>query len=280
MKKIIGSLLLCASLCLAFSATALSAPSPTDPHPVKHHHHKKHVKAKPGPDERVHMAQVWLVKLSYDPGQPDGYMGPRTRAALKAFERDHEIPVTDKITDEVFDLLRKEAEAAKAAETAATPRPDFYALHPDFYGYYGPEYSDPNMLNMPQSIPTRFGDMQLAEQQPALTRDYVITLNDQPIFHTEYQPSAIDLSRTFTVGEADAIVLTTYNNGNTVCPYQHFLIVLRPSSIDVFELYNCTRTYRAYTGHDGLFVSFPGNHVDGWSSGAMWRYDNGMLMRL
>ncbi len=50
---------------------------------------------------RVASAQAALQKLGYDPGPADGVEGPRTRAAIKKFQRDVALPETGRLTDDV-----------------------------------------------------------------------------------------------------------------------------------------------------------------------------------
>ncbi len=41
----------------------------------------------------VQSIQTALIEAGYDPGLPDGFKGPRTEAALKAFQRDHKLMI-------------------------------------------------------------------------------------------------------------------------------------------------------------------------------------------
>lgn len=59
--------------------------------------------------------QLRLAELGYEPGPADGMMGPRTRAAVCAFERDHAMPETGKVTPELAAAL---ATASPADATA------------------------------------------------------------------------------------------------------------------------------------------------------------------
>lgn len=86
--------------------------------------------------------------------------------------------------------------------------------------------------------------------------------------------------RTFNLSNADAIVLTSYAAGDSVCPYRHYLLVVRSNTSGLNPIEECTRDYQAYTENGMLYISFAGPHADGWSSGAMWRYDNGTLTKL
>jgi hypothetical protein len=278
MKKIGRFVLAGAAFCLLLGLVAAPVLAQAASSSHKHHHHKAH--AKPKPSERVRRAQNWLIKLGYNPGSADGFMGPRTKSAIVAFERDHNMHEDGKLTDKIYDLLNKEAEATKAAEAASTPHEDFFATHPDFYGYTAPDYSNPTVFNSPQPVPTRFGDLQISETKTGLTRAYTVTLNNQPVFHTEGQPSAINASRTFSVGDADAIIVTSYAPGDSVCPYRHSLLIVRAAGGGAQDINDCSRAYRASMDQGSLYIAFPGPHVDGWSSGDLWRFDGGRLERL
>jgi hypothetical protein len=59
--------------------------------------------------------QERLAALGYKPGKADGMMGPRTRAAIRAFERDHGMPQTGKITPELASALATAPEPEAAA---------------------------------------------------------------------------------------------------------------------------------------------------------------------
>ena len=41
----------------------------------------------------IQLIQTALIETGYDPGLPDGFNGPRTEAALKAFQRDHNLMI-------------------------------------------------------------------------------------------------------------------------------------------------------------------------------------------
>ena len=63
------------------------------------------------PDPTVMKIQGWLSEFGYDPGPADGFMGPRTRAAIRAFQRDHGMTVTGnpdaKFLDELVRAIKE-----------------------------------------------------------------------------------------------------------------------------------------------------------------------------
>lgn len=53
----------------------------------------------------IRALQRHLIDLGYDPGQPDGMIGPKTRDAILAFQQDQDLPPTGLITAELMALL-------------------------------------------------------------------------------------------------------------------------------------------------------------------------------
>jgi peptidoglycan hydrolase-like protein with peptidoglycan-binding domain len=228
----------------------------------------------------VRTAQIYLDQLGYNPGEADGIMGARTKAAIKAFQRDHHLRATGALTDATFRALSKEAGSRNPTRSSRAPQADFLASHPDFYGYYGKEGVNPTELGSPQTIPTRFGNVEISQQQNGSSSNYVVTINGQMVMHAENQPSYVNVSRTFNLDDADAILVTSYTGANATCPYRHQLLIVRTSGSGARNIAECSRDYEAYSENGMLLISFPGNHVDGISTGASWRYDHGTLEKL
>lgn len=68
---------------------------------------------------RTAAAQAALKKLGYNPGPADGVEGPRTRAAVSAFQRDAALPETGLVTDEIVKRL---AALVSAKDSTASTR--------------------------------------------------------------------------------------------------------------------------------------------------------------
>jgi len=94
---------LIAILCLVLAAS-VEAPAQTAPWDIK-------------------AIQNRLVDLGYGVGEVDGLLGPRTRAALRAFQGDRGLPVTGLPDGTTQDALFA-AEAPDAAAAASTPNDD------------------------------------------------------------------------------------------------------------------------------------------------------------
>ena len=57
--------------------------------------------------ELVAALQTALSKLGYDTGRADGLIGPLTRKRIRAFERDHKLEVTGRISGRLVDRIAK-----------------------------------------------------------------------------------------------------------------------------------------------------------------------------
>jgi hypothetical protein len=62
----------------------------------------------PCPRTDVAFYQTRLATLGYDPGPIDGYLGERTRAAIRAFQRARGLPVTGKLSPEIETAIRED----------------------------------------------------------------------------------------------------------------------------------------------------------------------------
>ena len=71
----------------------------------------------------IETIQVRLVDLGYDVGEVDGLLGPRTHAALRAFQADQGLPVTG-LPDGNTQRVLFAAEPPESAARARTPRDD------------------------------------------------------------------------------------------------------------------------------------------------------------
>ncbi len=263
------------------------------PHAIEHH-------AQNHGTAIMRTAQTHLAHLGYYKGKIDGASGPKTTAALKSFQRDHHIQVTGMLTTQTYNaLVEADMKVPPVASTLTAPATleaaeksaDFYATHPDFYGYYNQQYADP-MLTAPtvtgesgmpavrsQALPSRYGKLDMSEDRRGPGKAYDVMLNGQAIFQSDNQPSIIGVSRTFQLNDEDAIIFTTYNNDNIACPFKHYLLTLKSEGNNMREIGNCTHGYQAGVKEGSLFVVFPENG-SGRVVGNTWRYENEHLERL
>ncbi len=60
-------------------------------------------------DALVQQIQTVLQRIGYDPGAPDGHMGPLTRSAIDAFQRAQALTIDGQPSQDLLDVLRGEA---------------------------------------------------------------------------------------------------------------------------------------------------------------------------
>lgn len=78
------------------SSTAQAAPAAAAPQAVA---------AQPNLNQAVSTLQSQLAARGYDPGPVDGVMGERTRAAIRAYQRDRQMPVDGQVTQALVSSL-------------------------------------------------------------------------------------------------------------------------------------------------------------------------------
>ncbi len=104
-----------------------ASPNQEPPEP-KQRPPEKHVQ----PNAEVQTAQALLQTLGYDPGPVDGQMGPRTREAIMAFQRDHGFEADGRLN--IFLLIVMEAERLRRQDPslagAGGRGPKFAAIPP------------------------------------------------------------------------------------------------------------------------------------------------------
>ncbi len=297
MKKTLRVVFL-ACLVAVFSAPLSMSPAEASPHKHTHaskhkaskHKHKRHAKARSAAASDVRRAQERLVALGYFNGPADGLMGPKTRAALKAFQREQGLTIDGVLGPQTSRAL---AAADKAGVASAGPAalPDFFAVHADHYGHIDPQYADPMYLApasagdgvsaaaRTQPIPTRFAAINLTEAASGDVKRYDVTVNGISVLQADGQPSVIGVSRTFPLDKEDAIIFTAYRPQSLSCMYKHYLLTVREGANQLREIGNCTQGYQAHTVNNMLVVTFP-EADDARAVGATWRYDNGDLQKL
>jgi peptidoglycan hydrolase-like protein with peptidoglycan-binding domain len=109
--------------------------------------------AAPGANASVQTVQAALKAAGYDPGPADGQMGPKTAAALKAFQAAKGLPVTGQIDGATSAVLFGGAAAQKAPSGSSTgPRTVYIPGYPDAISCNGAGYSDRNSVALYEYI--------------------------------------------------------------------------------------------------------------------------------
>ncbi len=310
MKKLLRLALLAT---VAFGCLSLAELSPANAYFQHHHKHVKHVKHRKTKHKMhsrsnamVRDAQTSLVNLAYYRGKPDGVLGPKTVKAIKAFQHDHHLAVNGRLNKETYNAIIK-ADSARAMSSLPLPasalgplpmlpiesKVDTLKAQPGLVGQTNQQYADPLLggavvagegKGAPQAVRTqelssRFAKLDINENKNGPTRRYDMTLNGRPILQIDNQPSIIGISQTYALDNEDAIILTSYHDGDPVCAYKHYLLTLAEGRNELRAIGNCTHGYQARKVEDSLFITFP-EFDDQRLAGATWRYEGGELERL
>ena len=96
-------------------------------------------------DRQVEAVQRRLVELGYDAGVADGLMGPRTRAAIQALQRDRGLVQSGRIDAATLAALGLEEEPASTLAAPAAPvraPPETSLIPYERIGWKGPESAE------------------------------------------------------------------------------------------------------------------------------------------
>ena len=173
-------------------------------------------------DWRIGQAQERLQTLGFPPGPIDGVLGPRTKAALRQYQTQHNLPVTGGLDDATRTSLVPSEFPPRAAAGAQTPpmqAPPGGAFRkvstlvqlPDFFPGLGTLYVDP------KSLPA--GPFLAYDRQGHLVSSiYMLPLKDLGA-HRSFQDLPVAHA---TVNHVDIY----YNEGHPGVPDPHYHIVL------------------------------------------------------
>lgn len=264
MNLLRATALSCAALAICFSLSASPARAADD-------------------SEVIRTAQMRLASQGYYVGRYDGNMGPVTQHALMDFQRTNGLTVTGQLTPETFSLLEH--------KNYVSYQPTYYAPRADMVAYHT-TYGDRVLLTTTpiawdnywrytrsQEIPSRYGKLDVNEDDLGTVRHYEVTLNGKPVLFANNQPQVLRVSKTFALNGEDAVIFTAYH-GDGVCAYKSYLLTIHSdgSFNNPKEIGNCTGNFEAHVADNALFISFPANYLtNGWSTYDVWRYENNDL---
>jgi hypothetical protein len=243
-------------------------------HTVTHHarHHGKAAAITSG-TQVVRVAQQHLANLGYYGGRIDGLMGPQTKAAIKRFQYDKRLAVDGILGPQTRAAL--EAADQRVIGTQSVPLQNI-VIGPD--ANVNADYVAP-LNGGTEILSSRFARINVSESGHGADKRYAVTLNDQPLLNVDGQPSIIGISQTYSIGDEDMIVFSTYNAGDTLCTYKTHVLALTASGNQMIDIGNCTRAYQARVDDDSLYLAFP-EQDDNRAVGATWRVEGMTAERL
>ena len=273
-------------------APASETPATNPCGPAKVVHHKKKVshakksskkghatKSKKSNCDVVRKAQEQLARLGYYTGKIDCKLGPQTIRAIKNFQRDHGLKPTGILDEATLRALEEAAAGVLGSRAVKEP----FLTHDEVLivdDSYHQDYEMPLTANIAnRALYSRFARVTATESGNDGSKVYDVQVNGESILMAGSQPSVIGISKTYIMGDEDAIIFTTYNPESAVCAYEHYALVLTASGHKMLEIENCTRYYQAHVDKGSLYISFP-EHDDGRTLGATWRLEGATMTRL
>jgi hypothetical protein len=232
-------------------------------------------------------AQMRLAGLGYYVGRYDGVMGPLTHTALADFQGNNGLKVTGELTPETYSMLGQR---------------DYLARYPVAYGYRDGRYAyDARYTTAPvyfgdqvvawdgrwshvhtETVPTRFGKLDMTEDARGGLRHYTITFNGEPVIVAKNQPALLRVSQTFRLNDEDAVIFTAYTDDST-CAYKSYLLTTRADGThdNPREINSCSNNYEAHVTNGALFISFADGYATrNWAAWNVWRYEQGALVHI
>jgi len=259
--------------CFALTLGAAPASAKTK---HKHHvtHHARHIVKHSNAGSVIRIAQQHLANLGYYSGKIDGLMGPRTKAAIKHFQKEHSLK-----PDGVLGPKTKRAlDYADRPVSTTREFPVHEAVPIDTTSPINPEFA--NSLNGgTKIISSRFARLDVNETGFGADKHYNVNVNGQPILTVDGQPSVIGISPTYDLGSEDAVIFTTYSPNDPICAYKNHVLAMDATGAKLLDIDNCTRAFQARVDGGSLYISFP-EAGENRAVGAVWRLEGTSLERL
>jgi peptidoglycan hydrolase-like protein with peptidoglycan-binding domain len=230
--------------------------------------------------DAVRDAQMHLASMGYYIGRYDGEMNTLTQQAVMDFQRTNGLLVTGNLSPETASLMNHmDHQAEQQASAPAQMDPGAVAqqiamttITPTVLDNYWNSYRT-------QIVPSRYGKLEIKEDDRGTMRHYQVTVNDRPVLFADNQPQLLRVSKTYAMKDEDAVVLTAYS-GDSACSYKSYLMTIHSDGSYNLpqEIGNCANHFQAHLVNSTLMISFPGNHIaNGWPTWDVWQYKNNTL---
>jgi len=272
-KLIVGTSF--ALILLALSMSSAAAKTCPCRHTTKTHH--GHHAIATTSKTVVRIAQEHLSNLGYYAGKIDGVMGPQTRLAIKHFQQDHALKADGVLGTKTNTALQAADPRVIGSHSFRTYDRANTLNSVDVFPV-NPQYTN-SLHGGNQAVSSRFGRVDVTESGSGPDKRYSVNLNGQPLLAADGQPSVVDVSSTYDLGNEDAIIFTTFSPNETGCIYKSHVLVLSGSGSQMLDIENCTREYQAHVADGSLYVSFP-EQDDNRAFGSVWRVEGMTVQRL
>lgn len=210
--------------------------------------------------------QEKLTLLGYEPGPIDGRMGPKTRAAVRAFQTDAEIKVDGVVGPQTRAALESALDMGGRRPTAANHQLDIYE-----------DVLTDRLASGSATLPSRFAKVEVTRAAPGR---YNISINGNVVASSPGANAMPRISHTFELPGEDAYVFAA-SSPRRDCRLEHTVLVVRAdgSFLPPTPIGNCREILNGRVQGDSLVLSFPPVSVPSWRLEESWIYQAGQVVQ-
>lgn len=210
--------------------------------------------------------QEKLVLLGYEPGPIDGLFGPKTREAIRSFQKDSEL-VVDGIVGP------KTRAALDAASSLGGQRPEAANNQMDIYE----DVLTDRLAGGSVVLPSRYAKVEVIKTGPGR---YNIAINGNVVATSPGANALPRISHTFQLPGEDAYVFAA-NSSNRNCRLEHTVLVVRADGTFMAPtpVGNCREVLNGRVQANELVLSFPPVAVPSWRLEESWIYQGGQVVQ-
>lgn len=210
--------------------------------------------------------QEKLTLLGYDPGAIDGAMGPKTRAAIKNFQRDSGLSADGVVGSRTRVAMEAALEQGRNRPQAANHQLDIYE-----------DILTERLSSGKVALQSRFATVELIK---AGAGRYKISVNGNVVATSPGGNGLPRISHTFELPGEDAIVLAS-TSSNRKCRLEHSVFVIRADGTFMAPapIGNCKEVLNGRVQDDRLVLSFPPKDVPSWRLEETWIYQTGQVVQ-
>ncbi len=209
--------------------------------------------------------QEKLSLLGYDPGPVDGSFGPKTRAAVKAFQTDAEIKIDGVVGRETRKALDDALDMSNRKPRQANIQLDVYE------DVLTDRLADEGSITLP-------GRYQKTVLSKLNAGRFTVLVGESVISTSPGYRSMPRISRPFELPGEDVYLLSSYS-ARKACKVEHHLLVVRKdgSHMPPTAIGNCLELLNARTEGSRVVFSFPPTENPSWRLDDSWIYFNGKI---
>ncbi len=208
--------------------------------------------------------QEKLTLLGYEPGPIDGRYGPKTRAAVRAFQGDSNITVDGIVGRQTRAALDAALEMGGRRPVSANHQLDIYE-----------DVLTDRLANGSVTLPSRYAKVDVTRTAPGR---YNISINGNVVAVSPGANALPRISHTFELPGEDAFVFAAASPRRD-CRLEHTVLVVRADGtfLAPTAVGNCKEILNGRVQDDSLVLSFPPINVTSWRLEESWIYQGGKV---